>query len=436
LREFKKDTFYDLKHEEKAMVEIKILSGSSSIGGSFIRVEDRDKTIIFDQGIRFDLMSKFYSGFITPRGVAELRNIGALPKPEWYDGADGIYISHMHLDHLGALSNIPRETRVSLPSMAVYEDMEEKWGASPTWLSLIPRKYYVELEELQPLQTDENNIMALPVSHSAYPTYAFIYFGKNETVLYTGDFRIESFLDQSVFRELNQGDDLFTFIEDNKDIKIDTLIIEGTNIGSSRIPITPTEATKIIEKLAKNRRQILATLHSLDVEYAYMLASMAEEMKMQLAIASVSLAKLLERIPNLPSKPQVIDEYVDYLTPFEKTTIENIKEKTLTLVSYREIIDLIKDLSLNGSLSKDCLAIISESEPQIEEGSEYTVIANWFSMMGIESYRIRASGHYYQYQLKTILEKIKPKKRIKIIHTEKPWLFLKNLKETSRISVN
>jgi len=251
-------------------------------------------------------------------------------------------------------------------------------------------------------------------------------------VLYTGDFRIESFLDQSVFRELNQGDDLLTFIEDNKDIKIDTLIIEGTNIGSGRIPITPTEATKIIEKLAKNRKQILATLHSLDVEYAYMLASMAEEMKMQLAIASVSLAKLLERIPNLPSKPQVIDEYVDYLTPFEKTTIENIKEKTLTLVSYREIIDLIKDLSLTGSLSKDCLAIISESEPQIEEGLEYTVIANWFSMMGIESYRIRASGHYYQYQLKTILEKIKPKKRIKIIHTEKPWLFLKNLKETSK----
>jgi len=178
LREFKKDTFYDLKHEEKAMVEIKILSGSSSIGGNFIRIEDRDETIIFDQGIRFDLMSKFYSGFITPRGVAELRNIGVLPKPEWYDGADGIYISHMHLDHLGALSNIPQETRVSLPSMAVYEDMEEKWGASPTWLSLIPRKYYVELEELQPLQTDENNIMTLPVSHSAYPAYAFIYFGK------------------------------------------------------------------------------------------------------------------------------------------------------------------------------------------------------------------------------------------------------------------
>jgi mRNA degradation ribonuclease J1/J2 len=82
-------------------VEIKILSGANSIGGSFIRIEDGDETIIFDQGIRFDVMKKFYSSFISPRGVAELREIGALPKPEWYEGANAIYISHMHLDHLG-----------------------------------------------------------------------------------------------------------------------------------------------------------------------------------------------------------------------------------------------------------------------------------------------------------------------------------------------
>jgi ribonuclease J len=319
--------------------------------------------------------------------------------------------------------------------MAIYKEMEEKWGASPTWLSLIPRKYYVEVEELKPLQTDKNNVMAVPVSHSAFPAYALIYFGKNENILYTGDFRIESFLNQNQFREINESDDLFTFLEENRDIKIDSLIIEGTNIGSDRIPITPDEATKIIKKLATNRKQILATLHSLDVEYAYMLMSMTEDMKMQVAIASIPLTKLLERIPKLPVKPKVIEEYVDYLTPFETTTIEDTEEKTLILVSYREIVDLIKDLNLTGNLSKDCLAIISEPEPEMEEGSEYTVIANWFSIMGIESYRIRASGHYYQYQLKTILDKVKPRRDVKIVHTEKPRLFLRTL-EKCLLSVN
>ncbi len=408
-------------------MEIKILSGANSIGGNFIRIEDGDEKIVFDQGIRFDIMRKFYSSFITPRGVAELREIGALPKPEWYEGANAIYISHMHLDHLGALSNIPQETKVKVPSMAVYKKMEEKWGASPTWLSLVPRKYYVELEELQPLRTDENNVVAVPVSHSAFPAYALIYFGRSESVLYTGDFRIESFLDQNRFREINKADDLLTFLEENKDIKIDFLIIEGTNIGSDRIPITPAEAIKIITKLAKDRKQLIATLHSLDLEYAYRLVSMAEDMKMQVTIASASLVKLLEEIPDLPLKPTVIEEYVDYFTPLEKTTIENISEKTLILVSYTEIVDLIKDLNMMWGLSKDCLAIISEPEPRIEEGSEYNVIANWVTTLGIESYRIRASGHYYQYQLKTILDKVKPRKGVKTIHTEKPKLFLKIL---------
>jgi len=409
-------------------MKIKILNGLTSIGGNFVRIEDGDKIIIFDQGIRFDLMNRFYSSFITPRGITELRNIGVLPNPEWYEGTDGVYISHMHLDHLGALSNIPHKTKVYLPSRAVYEYVEEKWCTSPTWLSLIPRKYYIEIEELKPFQNDKNNVMAVPVSHSAFPAYALIYLGKNESVLYTGDFRIESFLEPTIFHEINRGEDLFTFLEENKDIKIDFLIIEGTNIGSDRVPITPVETTKIINKLVKDRKQVLATLHSLDVEYAYTLLSIAEEMKMQVVIASIPLAKLLERIPDLPSKPYVIEEYVDYPTPLEKTSIENVNEKTLILVSYREIIELIKDLNMTGTLSKDCLSIISEPEPQMEEGSEYHVVANWLSLMGIESYRIRASGHYYQYQLETILTKIKPRKNIKIIHTEKPELFQQMLK--------
>ena len=185
------------------------------------------------------------------------------------------------------------------------------------------------------------------------------------------------------------------------------------------------EARGMIERLVRGREQVIATLHPLDVEYAYSLASKAEEMGMQVAVASVPLAKLLEKIPKLPLKPQALDAYVDYPVQFPKIPVESAGEKTLILVSYREVVDLIKDLKLSGSLSKDCAAIISEPEPQIEEGSEYTVIANWFSMMGIESYRIRASGHYYHYQLKNILEKVKPRKGIKPIHTEKPRLFRK-----------
>jgi len=57
-----------------------------------------------------------FSSIIAPRGLRELREMGVAPKAEWYDGVSSIYISHMHLDHLGLLSNIPAKMRVHLPS--------------------------------------------------------------------------------------------------------------------------------------------------------------------------------------------------------------------------------------------------------------------------------------------------------------------------------
>lgn len=108
------------------MVKVKILSGSKSIGGNFLRIKDGDSLLVFDQGIGFDIMANYYSGSVTPQGLTELRNLGVLPKPEWYENFTSIYVSHMHLGHLGALSNIPVRNKVLLPSLTTYEDMEER----------------------------------------------------------------------------------------------------------------------------------------------------------------------------------------------------------------------------------------------------------------------------------------------------------------------
>jgi len=48
--------------------------------------------------------------------------------------------------------------------------------------------------------------------------------------------------------------------------------------------------------------------------------------------------------------------------------------------------------------------------------------------LGVQHYTIRASGHYYPYELKSILAKIKPQKVISI-HTEAPKLFNRTLNE-------
>lgn len=400
------------------MASVKILSGYNCIGGCFVRIEDGDRILVFDQGLRFDIVSSFYSWLITPKGVAELRSIGAAPKPEWYDGVSSIYITHMHLDHLGVLSNIPRETTVYIPCLEIYRDMEEKYLSSPTWLSLIPGRYYLEIDEIKPLETDSNGVTAIPVSHSAYPSYALLYYGRDETILYTGDFRVESFLTEKEFIKLRGGVDLFTYFEWNPDLRVDKLIIEGTNIGSSRLPLMPREALEITRRLLPTAKPLIATVHWLDLEYAYKIAELAYELNLEFYVASEQVAKLLEKNLEGSIRPVFVEEYVEYPSLLEKISVEYLDRRSVILSSYREIVDLLRDLALDRS-EWSPVAILSEPEPENEEAVEYSVIANWLRILGVQYYRIRASGHYYPYQLKPIIEAIKPKEVIPI-HTMYP----------------
>ncbi|MEM2961264.1 MAG: hypothetical protein QXU67_06630, partial [Candidatus Bathyarchaeia archaeon] len=293
------------------------------------------------------------------------------------------------------------------------------YSDSPSWLALVPRKYYVELEELRPLEVDSNGVMAIPVSHSANPAYALLYFGDDETVLYTGDFRVDSFLSPDEFIKLNQGQPLLSYIEENPDLRVDKLIIEGTNIGSDRPPITPADAIEMTMRLAASHKPIIATIHGLDLEHAYSLMKLGGEHNLEVYIASPHIAKLLERVPELPAQPRPIDGYVDHPARIGRVLIEEIEEEGMVITSYREILNLLRDLTSEERITGSLVALLSEPEPEAEEASEYRIMANWMSRLGVQCYRIRASGHYYPYQLKTIIKTIKPKEIIPI-HTLYP----------------
>ena len=60
-------------YEEKS-IKIEIYSGCNEIGGNSVVILDRgsDRKIVFDNGIRFSILRKFYRGSISPLGTAEL----------------------------------------------------------------------------------------------------------------------------------------------------------------------------------------------------------------------------------------------------------------------------------------------------------------------------------------------------------------------------
>ena len=405
------------------MVKIEIFGGKREIGGNCVKITDKDKTVLFDQGIKFSTFKAFYSRFIQPTGIPELRKLGIIPPPEAYENVNTIYISHFHLDHLGLLSNIPCETVVKLPSLRIYQALETAWRMSPSWTAFIPPKFFVSMQEVTKYREDENNVLSIPVSHSAYPAYAFIFFGSDETILYTGDFRVSNVkaANKVLYRQT-----LLNYLEENTDIKIDKLIIEGTNIGRPQIPIKPDEAQRIINRLLVKGKLALIAMHELDIESLLLIASIASVKRKNLTLASPRLARVLDTLFSImPKLKRMFEEMVLVEEIKENTTLNKISMNEITkspnsyciitdIARLDEILRKFEPLSNHMIMAPVILMI---SEPASEEAMfETERLLKWLSLYGLQPYNIRISGHYHPYELKTIIQKINPREIIPI-HT-------------------
>jgi ribonuclease J len=409
------------------MVKIEVLGGHREIGGNCVKVTDKDRVILFDQGLRFSIFKRYYSRLIQPIGLPELRKLSIIPSPEAYEDVNTIYVSHLHLDHLGLLSNIPGEIIVKLPSHNVYKVLEEGWKMSPSWPVFIPPRFFVKTDEATRYKTDENDVLAVPVLHSAYPANAYIYFGSEETILYTGDLRINSTSD--IYQDL-YGKTLLNYIEENRDIKIDKLIIEGTNIGRLLTPIKVAEAHRILERLVEEDKITFMALHELDIESLLLASSLRTSHGKKLVIASSRLTKVIETlISDTPSIKRTLKESialedeVKHSTIFIKTSMDEIKRNPSAyciitdIGRLDEILRKFEPLSQNLTMAP---AILMIAEPSDEEATfDEARLINWLSLYGLQPYNLRISGHYHPYELKTIIQTIKPKEVIPI-HTLNP----------------
>ncbi|MEM4536524.1 MAG: hypothetical protein QXP92_04725 [Nitrososphaerota archaeon] len=70
-----------------------------------------------------------------------------------------------------------------------------------------------------------------------------------------------------------------------------------------------------------------------------------------------------------------------------------------------------------NALPKVSATSLSEPEPKIEEAQEYQIIMNWLITLGVNTYLMRVSGHYYPHELRAIINMVKPKITY-VIHTK------------------
>jgi ribonuclease J len=406
------------------MVRVEVVQGGSEIGGTCVRVVDGDRVLVLDQGLRFSRFRRLYGLRVRPRGPDELRELGVLPSIRVLEGAEALYITHLHLDHLGLLGDLPDELVIRVPSRDALGLVEKWYGESPDWTAYIPPRYGAAVEEAEPRVADKRGVLALPVPHSAYPSTAYLYFGSDETVLYTGDFRFEQLSRAGRLYPCT----LFTYFEENPDVRVDKLVVEGTNFGRPVWPLSWEDALPLLRKLIALKAPLLVALHRLELD---LLAALLEELKAigrRVVIASRKLLDVVElwlgrlelpaedllRAPALADEPSTI----------ELAGPEDLRDPSGYVVAadLYELVEFARDAAPEVGL-RGGLALLMLSEHEAEEGLEEAVALGWLRRLGLQPYRLRVSGHYYPHELARLVQLVKPKELVPV-HTEDPGLVL------------
>lgn len=407
---------------------LEVYGGYGEIGGNCIVIKDGNRKIAFDNGIRFSVLRRYYRGRIQPLGPSELRSLEAIPPLKAYEEIDALYISHLHLDHLGLLGALPPGTKVYVPSIKSLAIVEGWYRASPTWLAELPHRLNVEVLEAEPYREDEQSVIPVPVSHSAYPSYAFVYKGSDRTVLYSGDLRVSGPLSPEL-------DTVKSLERALKGLKVDLAMLEGTNIGEPETPIGPDEFKGVLNRAMMDAELIMISIDPLDLELLSAVLRLAGLNGRTPIIAS---PRVLEALPLLleggllPEGSAIVAASELEEPPPIPLKIISIREEALKAPGSHVIVqdpvgflEMLRKMKLWGEeLPKNGVAILTTPEPlEAEAEVEEETLAAWLYSLGVQTYRLRPSGHYYPHELRRLLNAIKPAKLIPI-HTNRPDLLL------------
>ncbi|EKN71007.1 putative hydrolase [Neobacillus bataviensis LMG 21833] len=219
---------------------IRFWGGLRTIGGTVVSVEYKDSRVIFDFGLTYNPASNIFDGQIKRRvhgmvrdnlklnlipaidGVYSAENLGTYQHdliPAEENGQEtAVIISHLHLDHIGAMGSIA-------PSIPVYLTKEsyELYHALEVIGEGVPgKRNYQSCDYGVSFSIGEITITPIQVDHDILGACGFHIQTPNGAILYTGDLRLHGKYPERIEH----------FINEVNRLGIDALIIEGTTLSN------------------------------------------------------------------------------------------------------------------------------------------------------------------------------------------------------------
>ena len=226
------------------MINITIHRGAHQIGGCATEITTENCKIIVDLGSNLPgSEAKEFSKEQVSRIVA---------------GADALFYTHYHGDHVGLFPMVPQEIPQYIGPCA-KEVMQCKYKALHKDEELSSIGEMRTYQEGQIIDVNEKNeILVTPyyISHSAFDAYMFRIECEGRTILHTGDFRGHGYLSKKLMEVLHR------YVG-----KVDILITEGTMLGRPNERVLPEREVKVnIRNVLKDHKYTFALTSSTDME--------------------------------------------------------------------------------------------------------------------------------------------------------------------------
>lgn len=417
--------------------KIRFWSGLRTIGGTIVSVEYENSRVIFDFGLSYS-PSESFSALVKTRYHALVEDYINLNKVPSIDGIysrkalrhlttvipveedernTAVIISHIHLDHIGAMGLISPQIPVYLTeeSLKLYEAIKEVGEG------VLGDRRYNSCSYNKEFDVGDIKITAIPVDHDVMGACAYFIETPDVKIVYSGDLRLHG-----KYPDLTKG-----FMSKACSFQPNLLIMEGTMIngekesketkasceldgittekevterlrvrlekcsGLALMNISETNLERvadIIEAASEEGRTVV-----LEPKTAYLVSSMLRNHDFMI-YKSEELEIALEG----NKAPRWIKELLEGHYTISYNDINMSPGKYLLQNSFKNLMELL-DLNLVNAVY-----IHSNAVPLGAYDPDYEKLQQFIRRLNLDYEYIGSSGHAFHSHLKCIIDGIKP----------------------------
>lgn len=379
-------------------MEVKIIKGTSQIGGAITEISHNNTRIIIDFGEDLEKVESFELDGLT-YGI-----------PCY----NAVFITHHHADHIGLINKIMEKIPIFIEEKAL-----KIYNLTSDFCNKERIKRKVNVFKLLKKPTpifDNEDLKVTPylIDHSAYNSCMYLIESENKKILHTGDFRSHgrkgSFFDATL-RRIG---------------KVDLLITEGTTLTrKEEQTLTEEELEQEALNIMNKYDQVLIMQSSTNIDrtVSFIKASLKSNKKFILDLFSYHLNKVLNFNIKVDNKKVFVWEPLKYQSKpnwFKQMYCLNSKSSKLFPYFVMEIKEsMLPDINMlyqKCLLTNACL-IYSMWDGYIEQEEKLKNMLNKVKEMNIDCYHLHTSGHADKRAMEKLNKIINPDQTI-IIHTQ------------------